>query len=84
MSWTSEAISAMFSSNTPSVFGLVSMRQATSSSIFERRSSMSTPPVSLVATFTTSYPAIETEAGLVPWAVSGVRTLRGFLPLSLW
>ena len=41
----------------PSVLGLVSIRQATwsgSSSIFARRSSISTPPRSLVATLTTS------------------------------
>ena len=34
----------MFASNSPSVFGLVSIRQATSSSAFARRSSTSTPP----------------------------------------
>jgi len=47
----------MFSSKSPSVFGLVSIRQAIcegSSAIFARRSSMSTPPRSFVATLTTS------------------------------
>ena len=38
----------------PSVFGFVSIRQATSSSAFARRSSMSTPPSAFVPTLTTS------------------------------
>ena len=42
------------SSKTPSVFGLVSIRQATSSSSFARRSSTSTPPRSSVPSLTTS------------------------------
>ena len=54
MPWTIEAISVMFSSKSPSVFGLVSIRLATSSVAFSRRSSTSTPPRSLVATLTTS------------------------------
>ena len=74
----------MFSSKTPSVFGLVSIRQATWSSTFARRSSRSTPPRSSVATLTTSYPAIVTVAGFVPWAVSGVSTLVRSSPRSAW
>ncbi len=74
----------MFGSNTPSVLGFVSMRQATVSSALARRSSTSTPPSSLVATFTTSKPAIVTVAGFVPCAVSGVRTFVRFSPRSSW
>ena len=66
----------MFGSNSPSVLGLVSIRQATSESAFARRSSRSTPPSASVPTLTTSSPAIVTVAGLVPCAVSGVSTLR--------
>ena len=53
-SCTMRAISSMFESNRPSVFGLVSMRHATSSVAFSRRSPRSTPPSSAVPTFTTS------------------------------
>ncbi len=73
----------MFGSNSPSVLGLVSIRHATSVSAFARRSSRSTPPSGLVATFTTSKPAIVTVAGLVPWAVSGVSTLWRVSPRVL-
>jgi hypothetical protein len=79
------AISSMFLSKSPSVFGLVSMRQATVSSAFARRSSRSTPPSSFVPTLTTSRPAIVTVAGFVPCAVSGVRTfVRAVSPRSEW
>ncbi len=74
----------MLRSNSPSVFGFVSIRQATSPSAFARRSSRSTPPSSAVSTFTTSKPAIVTVAGLVPWAVSGVSTFVRFSPRSSW
>ena len=50
----SAAISSMFGSKIPSVLGLVSIRQATSSSALARRSSRSTPPSGFVATLTTS------------------------------
>ena len=41
------------------------------------------PPAALVASLTTSSPAIVTVAGLVPWAVSGVSTLWRWTPLGL-
>jgi hypothetical protein len=47
------AISSMFESKIPSVLGLVSIRHATSSSAFARRSSRSTPPSGFVPTLTT-------------------------------
>ncbi len=74
----------MLRSKSPSVFGFVSIRQATSSVAFSRRSSRSTPPSGAVPTFTTSYPAMVTVAGLVPWAVSGVSTLVRRSPRSSW
>ena len=74
----------MFASKIPSVFGFVSMRQATLSSAFARRSSRSTPPSGAVPTFTTSIPAIVTVAGFVPWAVSGVRTFVRVSPRASW
>ena len=64
------------------MFGFVSIRQATSSVAFARRSSSSIPPRSLVASLTTSSPAIVTVAGLVPWAVSGISTLVRCSPRS--
>src|ERR671939_577204 len=54
----------MLRSNSPSVLGLVSMRQATSSPALARRSSRSTPPSAFVPTLTTSKPAMVTVAGL--------------------
>ena len=53
-SCTIEAISSRLRSNSPSVFGFVSIRQATSPSALARRSSRSTPPRSSVPTLTTS------------------------------
>ena len=50
-----------------------------------RRSSRSIPPRELVASLTTSRPAIVTVAGLVPCEVSGVRTLhRCVSPRDSW
>ena len=75
----------MCGSKIPSVFGFVSMRQATESSAFALRSSMSTPPSAFEATLTTWRPAIVTVAGFVPCAVSGVRTfVRPWSPRSAW
>ena len=51
--WTMRAISSMFGSNTPSVLGFVSIRQATDDVAFARRSSRSTPPSAFVPTLTT-------------------------------
>ena len=65
----------MFGSKMPTVFGLVIMNTAIWSSSFASKSSMSTPPLVRVFTVTVSKPAIAALAGLVPWALSGARTL---------
>ncbi len=50
----------------PSVFGLVSIKAATSSLILVLRSSISTVPLSLDLTSTIWKPPIDALAGLVP------------------
>ena len=66
----------MSSSNRPSVFGLVSMMPATSSSSTDRSAAMSTQPavVARDGRRPRSRPRV-TDAGLVPWAESGMITL---------
>ena len=66
------------SSNRPSVFGLVIMNTAVRSSSLALRSSRSTRPRALLLMVTASKPAMAALAGLVPWALSGMRT-RGAL-----
>ena len=72
----------MSSSNSPKVLGLVSMIPATSSSSTARNASTSTQPRASLGTVTTSNPARVTEAGLVPWAESGMTTLCRVSPLA--
>src|SRR5258707_684224 len=74
--WKISEISVMFSSKRPSVDGFVSINAAVCSSTFSRRSSMSMLPRGSVFTCVTSYPAIVTDAGFVPCAVSGITTVR--------
>jgi hypothetical protein len=45
---------------------------------------MSTPPAASLGTVATSYPHIDTVAGLVPCAVSGMRTFDLGSPLAEW
>ena len=54
------------SSNSPPVFGLVSINPAVFSFTSDRKSSIFTIPRSSVATSTTLKPAIFADAGLVP------------------
>ena len=68
------AISRMSFSKTPSVLGLVIMTAATELSSRPPRSATSTVPSLLLRTVTTSRPARAAEAGLVPWAESGMST----------
>ena len=74
--WKIRSISSMFSSKRPSVDGFVSIRPAVCSSTFARRSSTSMLPRGSVLTCVSSKPAIVTEAGFVPCAVSGTTIFR--------
>ena len=74
--WKIFSIASMFSSKSPSVDGFVSMSAAVCSSTFVRRSSTSMLPRASVLTGVISNPAIVTDAGFVPCAVSGITTLR--------
>ena len=74
--WKIRSISSMFSSKSPSVDGFVSISAAVCSSTLPRRSSTSMLPRASVWTGVSSKPAIVTEAGFVPCAVSGITTLR--------
>ena len=75
----------MLRSNRPRVLGLVIMKAATSVSSTFSSAARSTRPSGLLATVVTSNPASRTEAGLVPWAASGMTTRRrGSLRASWW
>ena len=75
----------MLRSNRPRVLGLVIMNAATSVSRTFSSASRSTRPSGLLATVVTSNPASRTDAGLVPWAASGMTTRRrGSLRASWW
>ncbi len=60
--------------------GFVSISPAVRSFTFARRSSRSRLPRSVVATFSSLYPAIVTLAGLVPCAVSAVMIVSRCSP----
>jgi hypothetical protein len=77
-------ISTMLGSNRPRVFGLVSMTAATSVPSTARSASRSTPPAGSLGTVATSYPHIETVAGFVPCAVSGMTTRALGSPAAEW
>ena len=72
----------MSSSKSPNVLGLVSMIPATSSSSTAWSASTSTQPRRSLGTVTTSKPPSVTDAGLVPWAESGMITLCRVCPLA--
>ena len=78
-------ISSMFNSNNPKVEGKVSIKTEVFSFAFDLRSSISISPSSVVFTVTDSNPAIDAEAGFVPWAESGINaTVFSFIPLIFW
>ena len=84
-SWTMRQISAMFGLNRPSVLGSVIMSPARSGVAARRSASRSSSPRAVDGTSTTSYPAIDADAGLVPCALSGMRmTLRWSSPRDRW
>ena len=73
----------MFGSNSPSVEGRVSMKTQVRSSTSPLRASTSTLPSESDGTVTTSSPAIAADAGLVPWALSGMSaTVLALSPRS--
>ena len=72
------------SSNRPSVFGLVSMSPATSSSTSFSSWPRSTSPRASDGTCTTVYPESATLAGFVPCAESGMITLDRGEPFFAW
>ena len=84
-SWARRAISRMSFSNTPRVFGLVIITAATVPSSRAAKSPTSTVPSALLRTVTTSSPHAAADAGLVPWALSGMRTrVRWVSPRAAW
>ena len=64
--YLSARISKMSVSNSPTVFGFVSIKPATESSTILFNLSISTSPLLFVGTSNTSNPAILAEAGFVP------------------
>ena len=68
--------SSMLLSNSPSVLGSVIISPASSSSTDPRRASRSVLPSASEGSVTTSNPAMAADAGLVPWAESGISTFR--------
>ncbi len=82
--------SAMWASKSPSVLGLVTMIPAICSapcaSMASRTiSGVRIPPVPPVLRATVEKPLIAHDAGLVPWAVSGIKTfVRAVSPRSRW
>ncbi len=82
LSWTTSTISAMCSSNSPSVLGLVIMMAATWSSMTSATAFGSTTPWGPDLIETTWYPHRAELAGLVPWADSGMRIFRRGFPFD--
>ena len=77
--------STMCVSKRPRVLGRVIITPARSGPETARRALRSTLPCSSDANSTTSKPAMAAEAGLVPWALSGIATLvRVVSPLARW
>ena len=84
-SWTTRATSMMSVSKSPRVLGLVIMMPAVVGPTASRRTPRSRRPSDFDAMVTGFMPAITTEAGLVPWAESGMSTsMRSASPLARW
>ena len=66
------------------MFGLVTMMPAVSSSMSAATVAGSSMPRSSEGTATARKPQSAAEAGLVPWAVSGMRILCRWLPRWRW
>jgi len=78
--WTILAISPTLLSKTPSVFGLVIIRAATSSVMASATTCGSRMPLGPLLSSRTLKPLSALEAGLVPWALSGTSTVWRGLP----
>ena len=80
------ASSGIAVSYNPRVFGLVTIKPATSSgcSASARASASGCKRPPCVGTPTVSKPLSEQLAGFVPCALSGMNTLRGLRPLAVW
>ena len=64
------------------MLGLVIMNTAVWSLSLALKSARSTRPRASLLIVTASNPARCAEAGLVPWALSGIKHLRALLPWS--
>ena len=77
--------STMLVSNKPRVLGRVIITPARFGPATSRRASRSTLPSLSDASSTTLKPAMAAEAGLVPWALSGIATVvRSLSSLARW